>query len=201
VSIYFNNYLFLIFLFSCSQSNDTIKLLNKAVNEIQNKKYDLAYEDLNKLIDKDTTSAEAYWLRGQVLDLQGKDKSIVCVDLKKSADLGFEKAKLAYSQYCIEKPKEKYKELLVGFESYISKYPDKFEGYYDRANLNFDYGFLEKAIEDYSKVISINKYSVAFYNRGLSYLKLGQKEKGCLDINEAIKLGYEKAKEALQVCK
>ncbi len=198
---YSNNWLlFLFFFISCNHPLNTTALLKKAVDKIQKKDYDNAYNDLNTLIYNDSTCAEAYWLRGQILDLKGKDKSLVCQDLKRSAALGFQKAKESYEYYCGDKIIDKYNEQLKQFEKYIATYPDKFEGYYDRANLNFDYDSLEKAIEDYSKVLTITEYPVAYYNRGLAYLKLGQKDKGCPDVRKAIDLGYKKAEEALHFC-
>lgn len=189
-----------VFLNSCYHSDDPRILIQKANIEIVNKNYDLAFKYLESVIEQDSNFAEAYYLRGLVQDIQGKDKSLVCNDLQKSVSLGFEKAKQTYNQYCIDLPYDKYKKLLSEFDEYILKFPDKFEGYYDRANLNFDYGLYEIAIDDYNKVISIKEYPVAFYNRGLCYFKLGQEENACKDIRKAIELGYEKAKEALYLC-
>jgi len=195
-----NSKILILFLFSCNHSNDANDLLAKAVHEMQTKHFDEANDDLNKLIEKDSTIAEAYWLRGQISDIKGKDKSVACQDFQKASSLGFEKARQVVSQYCVDKPIDKYNKSLSEFTDFIKNHPDRFEGYYDRANLNFDYGFFKNAIEDYSIVISKNKYPVAYYNRGLSYLKLGDKEKARPDIQMAVQLGYPKAKDALPFC-
>ena len=184
-------------LYSCNNSDNTGSFIQKAIKEIESKNYIKAFEYLNKAIELDSVNSVAYYLRGQVLDLQGKSKDNVCKDLLKSAELGNKDAEQAYKQYCYKMPKNQYEQLLIEFNDYIRIHPNKFEGYFDRASLKFDFGLLEEAILDYSKTLELTEYPAAYYNRGLCYLKLNNKDKARPDIEKAIELGYEKAKEAL----
>lgn len=193
--------LVVLLLYSCNNSDNSDLFIQKAIGEIESKNYTKAFEYLNKAIELDSVNSVAYYLRSQVLDLQGISKDSVCKDLLKSAELGNNEAKQAYNQYCYKMPKNQYEQLLIEFSNYIKIHPNKFEGYYDRANLKFDFGLFEEAILDYDKTLELIEYPVAYYNRGLCYLKLNNKDKARPDIEKAIELGYIKAKEALSFCK
>ena len=185
---------------SCRQENAKT-YFNRSIAEMDAKQFDKALIDVNMAIKLDSNLAEAYYIRGQIFELQGKAKACECEELHRAATLGYKKAIDAYNQNCVEKPKGEYNKLLVEFESYIRQHPDSYEGYYDRANLNFDYGFYDKAILDYNKALAINEYPIAYYNRGVCYLKLNQKDKGCSDVHKALLLGYQNAGVALPFCK
>lgn len=192
----------IIFAFnSCNMGiKDSNSLVQSAILKIELKQYDEAFEYLNKAINTDSTNPEAYYLRAQVFDLQGKDKDRICEDLQMASELGSERAKEAYKQYCIGISSNEYTKLLKKYNDYIERYPDKYEGYFERGNLYFRSNKIESALLDYNRVLEILEHPVAYYNRGVCYLKLNNKTKGCLDINKAIKLGYEKAKDVLCFC-
>lgn len=57
----------------------------------------------------------------------------------------------------------------------------------------------QDALSDFNSAIDINpKNIVAYTNRGLLKLELGQKDSGCLDLSKAGELGYEKAYELIR---
>ena len=85
-------------------------------------------------------------------------------------------------------------------DSIIILNPNHYKGYLDRANFYFDIGEFQNAIDDYTKVIKLSEYPLAYYNRGLSYFNLGMKKKGCIDINESARLGYPVKKELADFC-
>ncbi len=192
-------YLCVVFILSCDQKSAE-GYYKKSIKRIEKKEHKKALSLVNKAIHLDSSFAKAYFIRAQIYDLLKKDPSIICQDYKKAGQLGFSKANSVYDQYCAQRPIVKYYKLKQEFDKFIKEHPDKFEGYYDRANLNFDYSFYLKAINDYNKAIKINKYSVAYFNRGLSYYKINQVDKACHDFKEALDLGYVKAKEALKFC-
>lgn len=200
---YLNNILILlciIFIMSCNKDSAK-QYYNKSIKKIEAKEYNKALTLMNQAIELDSTYAKAYFIRAQIYDLLNRDKSNFCQDLKKAKQLGFKRAQKVYNQYCIKRSMDKYYKLKREFNEYIEKNPHKFEGYFDRANLNFDYGFYKKAIKDYNKVLEIKEYSVAYFNRGLSYNKINKRDKACRDIKKAAKLGYDKAKKTLKFCK
>lgn len=57
----------------------------------------------------------------------------------------------------------------------------------------------DEAISEYTKAIIINdKFSAAYYNRGLVEAFVGQKEKGCADLRKAEELGEKDAYSMIQ---
>ena len=55
------------------------------------------------------------------------------------------------------------------------------------------------AIQDYNKAIELNpKYALAYNNRGMAKIALGQKDSGCLDLSKAGELGYMDAYDAIK---
>ena len=60
-------------------------------------------------------------------------------------------------------------------------------------------GKITEAIRDYDKTIKLSPdFARAYYNRGLLYIQLNQKEKGCLDFSKAGELGEEDAYTAIK---
>jgi Tfp pilus assembly protein PilF len=55
------------------------------------------------------------------------------------------------------------------------------------------------AIVDFTKAIELDpKYIDAYYFRGLYYIKIGEKNKGCLDLSKAGELGLGEAYETIK---
>jgi hypothetical protein len=53
---------------------------------------------------------------------------------------------------------------------------------------------------DFDKAIELNPANgLAYYNRGLTKIRSGQKDSGCLDLSKAGELGYSEAYEAIKV--
>lgn len=191
---------FILFCFSCSPEKSPQHYFSLAVNELKTEKYDNAYEFFSKAIELDSTYGQAYFMRAQVLGLLQASKDSICEDLKIAEELGYKEAKEVREQYCREIPIQEFNKLKTNFDSYIETNPDRFEGYYDRANLFFDIGEYKKAIEDYSRAIRRQEYPVIYYNRGLCYIQLGMKQEGCRDLRKSAELGYAVTREQLEFC-
>ncbi|MCH8014820.1 MAG: tetratricopeptide repeat protein, partial [Candidatus Dadabacteria bacterium] len=55
------------------------------------------------------------------------------------------------------------------------------------------------AIQDYNKAIQLNpNYALAYYNRGIVKIHLGQKDSGCLDLSKAGEMGFFQAYDAIK---
>lgn len=81
-----------------------------------------------------------------------------------------------------------------------------FTFYYARADMKKDLRDYRGAIEDYTKGVNqetsrlgafLDNTATAFHNRGVSNLKIGEKNRGCLDFSKAGELGYEKAYDSI----
>ena len=66
------------------------------------------------------------------------------------------------------------------------------ETYYNRGLVHSKNGELDKAIENYTKVIELKPdYAEAYYNRGGVFLRLGEREKARADMAIARNLGCD----------
>ncbi|MCK9401029.1 MAG: tetratricopeptide repeat protein [Bacteroidales bacterium] len=184
----------------CKQEKSSQFYYSQAVKEFKEEKYNEAYNSFTKAIEQDTTYGQAYFMRAQVLGLLNASKDSICENLSKADELGYKEAKEVMEKYCKVIPSEEFNRLKLNFDEFIRKNPDRFEGYYDRANLYFDAGNFQNAIIDYNKAIEKKEYPVAYYNRGLCYIKLGMKDDGCKDIRKSVELGYAVEKGVLEFC-
>ena len=186
---------------TCAQDAKSKKLYKIAIKKANQTKYTEAIGNLDLAIKIDSTYAEAYYLRAKLSVELGKNLDEICNDLSKAAQYGHSESKIAYEQYCKVIPEDEFNSLLQEFNTYIEKYPNRMEGYYDRANLYFDSRQYKKAIEDYNRVIEISQYPVAYYNRGICYINLNERSKGCQDILKAKELEYNVSNEVIKGCK
>ena len=66
--------------------------------------------------------------------------------------------------------------------------------YYNLANVSIESNDFKSALNYYSKAIEIEqKFAEAYYNRGLTYIYLKQKDEGCTDVSIAGELGVQRA--------
>ena len=96
--------------------------------------------------------------------------------------------------------KGEYDKAISDYTKAIEINPSFADAYQNRGIAYDDKGQCDKAISDYTKAIEINPGDAgAYYNRGFTYIvNLGDKEKGCPDLQRACELGecrnYELAK-------
>ncbi len=77
---------------------NALALQSRGILYFDQKRYDLALEDLNKAI-KIQPTAIAYFYRGAIKDMKNDTKG-ACSDLKSAADLGHEEAKKLHDKIC-----------------------------------------------------------------------------------------------------
>ena len=64
------------------------------------------------------------------------------------------------------------------------------EDFFEKGIAKSNLGDYKGAIQDYNKAIELNpNYVLAYNNRGISKIALGQKVSGCLDLSKAGELG------------
>ncbi|TAH42928.1 MAG: tetratricopeptide repeat protein [Bacteroidetes bacterium] len=56
----------------------------------------------------------------------------------------------------------------------------------------------EGALKDFNRCIELKPDAENYFNRGLTYIRLGNKNKACIDFSKSGELGYEKAYEAIR---
>ena len=157
--------------------------------------FDMAIEENTKLILQRKLLPQAYLNRGNVyfekmqylstvdeiypnINFLGETKSAQTSTNKPVADFS-----LAISDYkvCLQlDPKNKYAWVNLG-------------------NVQNESGEFQQAVNAYTKAILIDsKFGIAYYNRGLTYLRSVDKSVGCADLSKAGELGILKAYEAIK---
>ena len=92
---------------------------------------------------------------------------------------------------------------LSDFNKCIEKGLNNPNAFFYRGIFRFQNSEYKLAIEDFDKTTDANpKFSQAYYNKGVSYLRLNNKELACYNLNKADSLGYKGAKSLLdRFCK
>lgn len=88
---------------------------------------------------------------------------------------------------------KQYDLAFADFNKVISMWPDKSDGYIQRADAYVKCGQPAKAVEDLSKAIALNAGASAYYGRGVAQAKLQQYNQAVDDFTMAIKLGMQKS--------
>ena len=84
--------------------------------------------------------------------------------------------------------------ILMDYEKVNELVPDFSFAYYNKANNQCTLKDFKNAITNYSKAIVMdNDFAEAYFNRGLTYLYIGEEEKGLADLSKAGELGIYKA--------
>ena len=80
--------------------------------------------------------------------------------------------------------------VLADLDEVVKRSPKNVYAFYDKGNVCFLLGDLTTAISCYNKAIDIKPdLGVAYYNRGLVYLRMGNKDRGVSDLSKAGELG------------
>ena len=80
-----------------------------------------------------------------------------------------------------------------------SGYSQTANEYFDRGLAKYDNKDYSGAIDPFTKAIEIEPNSaLAYYSRGLSKIRFGQKENGYIDLEKAGDLGYNDAYDAIK---
>jgi tetratricopeptide (TPR) repeat protein len=88
---------------------------------------------------------------------------------------------------------ERYSDALSAFNEAIEIQP-KYTYFYQRGKAYMRMKQYENAVRDFSKVISLNPdVRDAYFQRGITYRKMGKKKIGLKDINKAAELGHGNA--------
>lgn len=150
------------------------------------KKYDLAFENINKGLKINKYYSDAYFWKGMIYREQ-KKPDLAMSNFMTAVEQDPDNFK-AYMQMGLIELDKKSKAALDHFNAAVRVRPESTEGYYARAyyyQLNDDY---DKAIIDYTKVIEIDStYSTAHFNLGVLRYELRVVDLALIDFSRAIK--------------
>ncbi len=152
--------------------------------------FSAALEDLNKAITLRPDFIPAYFTRANI-----RYKSIESSKMSKpethdaskerDADKPASETQYKYDVELIMRDYDKVNQ--------ISPYPFPY-AYFNKANILGGIRDFQSAIVHYSKAIEAEAYfAEAYFNRGLTYLYIGEEEKGLADLSKAGELGLSKA--------
>jgi tetratricopeptide (TPR) repeat protein len=170
------------------------------------KQYEIAYEDINRVLEKDTNNQQALYFRGYIKSemkdfagslsdyqlllkwLRNKPFPVVVDSASIFNSIGWNYYLMKEYELCLE-----YADKSLLLKPDIPDVLDtKGSGY-------FGLGDYEKCIDFMSQAIVLNPYLAnSLYLRGLSYLKLNKRDLAYTDLSEAAELGVAEAEEALK---
>lgn len=161
-----------------------------------NGKPDRALEQFNKAIEKDSSIAEAYFCRANILfDKKNYESAIRDYLMSQKLQPDYPES---YNNLAFLLSENQRMEEAIFYYSKALKYKPTQYLFQRRATC---YTILKKyaeALQDYSATIRINpQLSEAFFNRGVCYFYLQKNDSACVDWKKASAMGYEKANSLL----
>jgi tetratricopeptide (TPR) repeat protein len=167
---------------------------NRALEFALVQDFNSSIEDLNKAIELRPDFMLAYFCRANIryklVDYTKNtiDPSVIDGLKEKNKKVVSEKQSL-FDAEMIMRDYEKVNELNPDFEF----------AYYNKANILCTQKDFKTAIDNYSKAIQIDgDFAEAYFNRGLTYLFIGENDKGLADLSKAGELGIYKAYNLIQ---
>ncbi len=164
--------------------------------------YEQALNDFNKAIEITPKLADAYYNRGITYGkLNQPDKSIA--DFTKAIEINPKDVKSYNSRgNMLMNEKKDLEAALKDFNKAVELEPAYPTAYSNRGALYMNEKNYEKAYSDFSKAIALKPdFAEAYYNRGFAAYNLGKMEMACQDMKQALNLGCQPARDALnQVC-
>jgi len=164
-------------------------LVNRGNIYFNEKKYDLAINDYNQCLAIDPNDKLAIENRGTAYAAIGK-YDMALTDMNQSLKLNPGSINGYANRAIIKQALNQNQEAIDDFYLHMKNSPD------ENGNIWNSIGILEqkldqnvKAIECFDKAIALNENQQFLYNRALSQLKLGNKQKARIDIQRAIELG------------
>ena len=167
---------------------DRTFLGNKAIAEVQLKKYDDAEKSFEKLIATHPSYYNGYLSRSQFW-LERKDTLNAIKDIDKAISLD-KHLSYAYAQRAIIKFQftKDYEDALADMNEALRLDPNMSSYYINRALIKYHLDDLRGTMADYDRVVEIDPNNLmAHYNRGLLRTQVGEKNKAIEDFSFVLK--------------
>ena len=159
--------------------------------------YDSEMKNLNALIGKNKTNADAFYDRGWLYESKGNYRKAE-EDYTRAVEINKDHADAYYNRGLVLVKIKKYEQAIKDFSEAIRLNPRSVDGYCNRGNAYLRLGKTDSALQDYNAALKINpKDTDILFNRAVVYLTTGKKEEAMSDIRKAAEWGHKKAKEYL----
>lgn len=165
---------------------------NRSIAYRNLRKYDLAVNDLNRILDLNPNLpiplwAQVYFARGTVLQEKG-DYTESLDSLSKAISLDSNNANFYTNRANTYFFLKKYDPAIDDYAKSLELQPLPLT-FYNRARLYAELGKFDRAIDDYTKAIELSpQFAEAFSNRGLVYQEKGRLDLALRDLTRAISL-------------
>lgn len=167
---------------------DRTFLNNKAIAEVQLKKYDDAEKSFEKLIALHPNYYNGYMSRSQFyLETGDTIKALADIDKAISIDKYMSGA---YAQRAIIKVlyDADYDSALADMNEALRLDPKEVSYYFNRARIKYHQDDLQGAMADYDHILQLDPgNTMTYYNRGLLRMQVGERNKAISDFSEVIK--------------
>lgn len=166
-----------------------ITLNNRASAYFNLEKYEEAVADYTTAIEKQPESDIVYWNRGEAYRMLGKYEKAL-EDYQTYAANTTEKlsTEFLFKRAEVYAAMEEYDLALADYADAIEQDPQDMVLYQGRANIHYQRGAYQEAIDDYTKYLESGDDAVALGNRGYCYLQLENLEQALNDLNRCIEL-------------
>jgi len=176
----------------------------KALAHYYDKDYSNTISDMRIFLTYEPENTDALFMsalaKSEVSDLYGAIRDYdEIIHLEKEANPTVYKFSTVYNNkaYCLVR-QGKYKEALPLVNKALDM--DKSEAYIwdTRGEIYYKLGDFKSSIEDMNKALEIQENENSYFIRGLSNIKLGNKEEGCRDLSMSGEFGNSEAYEKIQ---
>lgn len=169
------------------------KYFERAVEFALVQDFSSAIEDLNKAIALESNFMLAYFMRANI---RYKNIEYIRASIRDGSSGLLEEEQKSYAdnQYKFD-----VEMVLRDLEKVNSLQADFSYAYYNKANILATQQDFRAAIQQYSRAIDVdNDFAEAYFNRGLTYLYIGEEVKGLADLSKAGELGIYGAYNLIQ---
>ena len=176
-----------------SNSNKQKELIDKYLLKgkfyLDNKEYEKALKNFNKVIEIDPNNKMAYNNKGYLYE-ELKNYKKALENFNKVIEIDPNAKETYNARGCINVYLKKYKEALEDYNREIKLNPDFIDVYYNRGRLYFtNLKNNDKALKDFNKVIQLDSnYKEVYNSRAILYTKLGKNKEALEDYNKGIEL-------------
>jgi|GEM_PF-1604692 tetratricopeptide (TPR) repeat protein len=159
--------------------------------------YDNALKDFDAFFAMNDSVPLAFYSRGHLYLEQGMvDKAIEdftkAIELAPNYEMGFIHRGQAYEQ------NQEYFKALSDYEKASEMNSNNAIAFNLMANMQLMRGKNDEARFHYDRAIDLDgEYAAAYYNRGLARIMTYRGSQGCEDLNEALRLGYERVRDMI----
>ena len=171
------------------------KLVEQAISQIQERKFDEAITNLNKAIETDHQNAEACFQRAGILADAGQDQ-LALSDYSRAVELGPNDVRYRNMRGLFLLTRSQLDQALADFDEAVRIDPKYIQAWNNRGLVKLAKADFHAAIDDFNKACEIDPtYADGFNNRGFAWFKLETYDRAKTEFDKtlALKPGYVNA--------